>query len=45
MKSSEFHTHITILGWINIGLSAMFLFVGIFGFFFLQLSICFFQII
>ena len=35
MDRSEYHTHVTVLAWINIGFSALFLFIGIFAIFFL----------
>jgi hypothetical protein len=35
MTPSSFENHVTVLGWINIALSAIFLFIGLFAFFFL----------
>jgi hypothetical protein len=35
MTKRDFHTHVTILGWINIAASGLFIGIGVFGFFFL----------
>jgi hypothetical protein len=35
MTKRDFHTHVTILGWINIAASGLFIVIGVFGFFFL----------
>jgi hypothetical protein len=35
MTKRDFHTHVTILGWINIAASGLFIAIGVFGFIFL----------
>jgi len=35
MTRSDFESHVMVLGWINIGLSALFFLIGLFAFFFL----------
>lgn len=35
MEKRDYHTHIMVLAWINIGFSALFLFIGVFALFFL----------
>ena len=35
MDSRDYNTHVQVLAWINIGFSALFLFIGIFALFFL----------